>query len=92
MINLAYKICYCCCFFIAKGFKEAESACCGSGPYRGISSCGGKRVMTEFFLCENPSEYLFFDSSHFTEKAYQQFAEHSWNEKSYNLKVLFESN
>ncbi|XP_059456462.1 GDSL esterase/lipase 1-like isoform X2 [Corylus avellana] len=26
------------------GFKEGKTACCGSGPYRGILSCGGKRA------------------------------------------------
>lgn len=85
-------------FINCQGFKEAMSACCGSGPYRGISSCGGKRGVTEYSLCENASEYLFFDSGHLTEKAYQQFAKQSWIGNpgrlagSYNLKTLFEFN
>ena len=71
-------------------------ACCGSGPYRGIFNCGGKRSK-EYYLCGNVSEYVFFDSSHPTERVYQQFAEQGWSGKpsfkgSYNLRELFESN
>ncbi|KAF3450554.1 hypothetical protein FNV43_RR06641 [Rhamnella rubrinervis] len=43
------------------GFKEGKVACCGSGPYRGIYSCGGRRGVKEFELCQNVSEYVFFD-------------------------------
>ncbi|KAK3000985.1 hypothetical protein RJ639_022165, partial [Escallonia herrerae] len=35
------------------GLKEGKSACCGSGPYRGINSCGGKRGISEYKLCAN---------------------------------------
>ncbi|KAL5583403.1 hypothetical protein UlMin_015845 [Ulmus minor] len=70
------------------GFKEAKMACCGSGPYRGIFSCGGKRGIAEYELCDNVSEYIFFDSAHPTERIYQQFAQQAWH---YNLKALFES-
>ncbi|KAK2970479.1 hypothetical protein RJ640_023662 [Escallonia rubra] len=35
------------------GLKEGKSACCGSGPYRGINSCGGKRGIAEYKLCAN---------------------------------------
>ncbi|KAK6264335.1 hypothetical protein SCA6_019769 [Theobroma cacao] len=78
------------------GFKEAEIACCGSGPYRGIDSCGGIRVVTEYELCADPSEYWFFDSGHLTEKAYKQLAELMWSGTPnitgpYNLKALFEA-
>lgn len=45
---------------------------CGSGQYRGIDSCGGKRGVTEYELCDNVSEYVFFDSGHPTERVYQQ--------------------
>ncbi|KAL5579648.1 hypothetical protein UlMin_012090 [Ulmus minor] len=77
------------------GFKESKIACCGSGPYRGILSCGGKRGVTEYELCDNVSEYVFFDSGHLTDKAHQQFAKLVWSEKlsfkgGYNLKSLFE--
>ncbi|KAL5583398.1 hypothetical protein UlMin_015840 [Ulmus minor] len=77
------------------GFKESKIACCGSGPYRGIFSYGGKRCITEYELCDNVSEYVFFDSGHLTDKAYQQFAKLVWNGKlnfkgGYNLKSLFE--
>ena len=70
-------------------------ACCGSGPYRGVLSCGGKRGVTEYYLCDNPSEYVFFDSGHLTERAYQQFSKQAWSglpsfTGPYNLKALFE--
>lgn len=76
------------------GFKEAKIACCGSGPYRGLYSCGGMRGETEYELCSNVSEYMFFDSFHPTERFYQQLAELAWRGthnviKPYNLKQLF---
>ncbi|XP_015901887.1 GDSL esterase/lipase 1-like [Ziziphus jujuba] len=78
------------------GFKEGQVACCGSGPYRGIWSCGGRRGVTEYYLCDNVSEYVFFDSSHPTERAYEILAQLAWSGEpnvtgSYNLKALFES-
>lgn len=77
------------------GFKEEKIACCGSGPYRGINRCGGKREgITEFELCDNVDEYFFFDSSHLTEAAYRQFADLMWNGNQnltgpHNLNSLF---
>ncbi|KAJ9179459.1 hypothetical protein P3X46_011246 [Hevea brasiliensis] len=76
------------------GFKEAKSACCGTGPYRGITSCGGIGKIKEFELCDDTSEYLFFDS-HPTEKADHQFAKLMWSgsinvTRPYNLKQLFQ--
>ncbi|KAF4354476.1 hypothetical protein F8388_018345 [Cannabis sativa] len=63
-----------------EGFKEGMVACCGSGPYRGVLSCGGKRGVKEYDLCENPSQYLFFDSGHLTDRAYHQFSIQAWSE------------
>ncbi|XP_022964041.1 GDSL esterase/lipase 5-like [Cucurbita moschata] len=60
------------------GLKDGRTACCGSGELRGIYSCGGMRGQTEFELCENPNEYLFFDSYHPNERAYEQFAKLIW--------------
>lgn len=77
-----------------EGFKEGKVACCGSGPYRGISSCGGRRGVKEYELCDNVSEYVFFDSAHPTEKAYQQIARLFWSGNSSAtgpLKSLFQS-
>ncbi|XP_023734633.1 GDSL lipase [Lactuca sativa] len=76
------------------GFKVGDSACCGSGPFGGIYSCGGKRGVKEFKLCKNASDYFFFDSNHPNEVASQQFANMFWNGDSsvtspYNLKALF---
>ncbi|XP_055831570.1 GDSL lipase-like [Solanum dulcamara] len=77
------------------GFKISETACCGTGPFRGIFSCGGKRQVKEYELCENVKDYLFFDSSHPTELAYQQYTKLLWNGTPdivapYNLKSFFE--
>ncbi|GKD37169.1 GDSL esterase/lipase 1-like protein [Tanacetum coccineum] len=76
-------------------FKVGDTACCGSGPFGGIYSCGGKRGVQEFELCDNISEYFFFDSNHPNEAASRQFAEMFWNGDSnvtapYNLKALFQ--
>ncbi|GMY34847.1 GDSL esterase/lipase 1-like [Fagus crenata] len=78
------------------GFKESKIACCGSGLYRGINSCGGKRsVVKEYELCKNASEYVFFDPGHPSEMVNQQFAKLMWSGTPnvigpYNLKTLFE--
>ncbi|KAI9162619.1 hypothetical protein LWI28_028995 [Acer negundo] len=78
----------------AYGFKEV-TACCGSGRYRGILSCGGKREIKEYEVCEKPSEYLFFDADHPSEMASKQIAELMWSSEipnvtgPYNLETLF---
>ncbi|CAA0293389.1 unnamed protein product [Arabidopsis thaliana] len=80
------------------GFKEGKKACCGSGPLRGINTCGYRIGPSQGYdLCENVTDYLFFDSSHLTEKAHRQIAELIWNgppnvTRPYNLKALFELN
>ena len=78
-----------------KGFKEANIACCGGGPYRGYQSCGGLKTVKEYELCDNVEDYVFFDAGHPTEKAYRQIAQLMWNgdhkfARPYNLKQLFE--
>ncbi|KAJ9559944.1 hypothetical protein OSB04_005104 [Centaurea solstitialis] len=78
------------------GFKVGDGACCGSGPFGGIYSCGGKRGSPEFDLCDNASDHLFFDSNHLNEVASRQFAELWWKGDTkvaspYNLKHLFET-
>ncbi|KAL3723520.1 hypothetical protein ACJRO7_035665, partial [Eucalyptus globulus] len=61
------------------GFKEAKSACCGSGPYRANSTCGGQRGVKEYSLCRHPEKYVFFDSGHSSERANRQYAQLMWN-------------
>ncbi|KAL0319479.1 UNVERIFIED_CONTAM: GDSL esterase/lipase 5 [Sesamum angustifolium] len=61
------------------GFREGKKACCGIGRFNGIFSCGGKRPVKDFNLCENPSEFVFWDSYHLTEKAYKQMADQMWS-------------
>ncbi|PHT79183.1 hypothetical protein T459_17235 [Capsicum annuum] len=77
------------------GFKISDTVCCGTGPFRGIFSCGGKGQVKEYELCKNVKDYLFFDSVHPTELAYQQCAKLMWNGTlevvaPHNLKSLFE--
>ncbi|GKD18815.1 SGNH hydrolase-type esterase domain-containing protein [Tanacetum coccineum] len=77
------------------GFNEGETACCGSGPLRGIFSCGGKRGIPDYELCDNATEFLFFDSLHPNELASSQFAKMFWKGDPmvtgpYNLKALFD--
>ncbi|XP_044496815.1 GDSL esterase/lipase 1-like [Mangifera indica] len=76
------------------GLKKA-TACCGIGPGRGNNTCGGKRANKVYQLCEDPGDYLFFDSLHPCEKANRQTAELLWSgipavTGAYNLKQLFE--
>ncbi|XP_034695566.1 GDSL esterase/lipase 5 [Vitis riparia] len=78
------------------GFKEGKTACCGTGQFRGVFSCGGRRIVKEFQLCENPSEYVLWDSFHLTEKLYKQLADEMWSGspnsdvvRPYSLKNLF---
>lgn len=91
--RLLKALCFICLF---EGFKVGQMGCCGSGPFRGINTCGG-RMGQSYELCENVNDYLFFDSSHLTEKAHQQIAELVWSgppnvTRPYNLKALFELN
>ncbi|KAK8584915.1 hypothetical protein V6N13_138858 [Hibiscus sabdariffa] len=60
------------------GLREGETACCGSGQYSGVFSCGGKRTVKEFEVCKNPKEYVFLDSFHLTERIYKQLADQIW--------------
>ncbi|RDX58056.1 GDSL esterase/lipase 5, partial [Mucuna pruriens] len=77
------------------GLKEGAVACCGSGPYREYYSCGGKRAVKDYKLCENPKEYVFFDSVHPTQRVDQIVSQLMWSGNQsitgpYNLKTLFQ--
>ncbi|KAH9713845.1 GDSL esterase/lipase 1 [Citrus sinensis] len=61
----------------------------------GLSSCGGKRGIKEYEICDDPDEYVFFDSLHLSEKANKQISKLIWSgtpdvTRPYNLKTLFE--
>jgi hypothetical protein len=78
--------------FLCEGFQEVKMGCCGSGPLRGSLLACGRKV---YQLCDNVSEYFFFDGIHPTEKVNYQFAKLMWDGspkiiKPYNLKTLFE--
>ncbi|KAI9119691.1 hypothetical protein K1719_009080 [Acacia pycnantha] len=55
------------------GLKEGKKACCGRSPFE-----GNKRG-TNFEVCEDPSDYVFFDGVHPTEAVNQKFASIVWN-------------
>ncbi|XP_077236469.1 GDSL esterase/lipase 5-like [Tasmannia lanceolata] len=76
-------------------FKDGVNACCGTGPFGGIYSCGGTKAATsEYQLCDTADEYIWWDSFHPTETIHQQFAQLFWNGPPisvgpYNLESLF---
>ncbi|MED6124163.1 hypothetical protein PIB30_056529 [Stylosanthes scabra] len=76
------------------GFKDGMNACCGSGPYRGVFTCGGTKEVKDYELCENVDDYVWWDSFHPAEKIHHQFAKALWNGPQtlvgpYNLHRLF---
>ncbi|KAH8483167.1 hypothetical protein H0E87_027800 [Populus deltoides] len=75
---------------LTSDFNEIKVACYGAGPYRG-SKCG----LNKFELCDNASEYLFFDGIHPADEVLNQFEKLLWSGNPdvagpYNLKTLFE--
>ncbi|KAG0448881.1 hypothetical protein HPP92_027607 [Vanilla planifolia] len=77
------------------GFKDGTTACCGSGPYRGEYSCGGKTDEgDEYEVCETIEDFVWWDSFHGTEKMAKKIADSLWDGSPpwmgpYNLKSLF---
>nr|XP_009587854.1 GDSL esterase/lipase 1-like [Nicotiana tomentosiformis]XP_016448774.1 PREDICTED: GDSL esterase/lipase 1-like [Nicotiana tabacum] len=76
------------------GFKEGVKACCGTGPYGGKKTCGGEKKVTEYEICDNAKDYIWFDSFHPTEGIHEQFAKALWDGPSssvgpYTLQDLF---
>ncbi|CAK9324760.1 unnamed protein product [Citrullus colocynthis] len=76
------------------GLKEGKEACCGTGRFRGVFSCGGRRGVKEFEVCRNPNEHVFWDSYHLTENLHKQLAHEMWTGSSTShssLKDLFQT-
>ncbi|CAM6098158.1 unnamed protein product [Calypogeia fissa] len=63
------------------GFKEGVSACCGTGPLRGLGPCGRPHPVTgeDYEVCDNPEDHVFWDFYHGTEKMHEMFAKDIWN-------------
>ncbi|XP_028795851.1 GDSL esterase/lipase 5-like [Neltuma alba] len=79
------------------GLKEGVKACCGSGPYGGIFSCGGTKKTTEYSLCDNVNDHVWWDSFHPTQMIHRQFALLLWSGPTssvapFNLHSLFTTN
>ncbi|KAJ8648296.1 hypothetical protein MRB53_001319 [Persea americana] len=78
-------------------FKEGVNACCGTGPYGGVFSCGGKKAVSDYKVCDKAGDYVWWDSFHPTERIHEQFAKALWSGppfsvRAYNLEDLFYSN
>ncbi|KAA0053547.1 GDSL esterase/lipase 5 [Cucumis melo var. makuwa] len=76
------------------GLKEGKEACCGTGRFRGVFSCGGRRGVKEFEVCRNPNEHVFWDSYHLTENLHKQLADELWSGSSNShssLRDLFQT-
>lgn len=70
------------------------NACCGTGPYGGIFTCGGTKKVQDYQLCDDAGDYVWWDSFHPTEKIHEQFAKALWNGPPssvgpFNLQGLF---
>lgn len=79
---------------IVLGFKEGVNACCGTGPYGGVYTCGGTKKVTTYDICDNADDYVWWDSFHPTERIHEQFAKALWDGPRasvgpYNLQDLF---
>ncbi|KAK2972633.1 hypothetical protein RJ640_000593, partial [Escallonia rubra] len=73
------------------GFADGLNACCGTGPYRGVYSCGGTEKVKDYQLCESSDLHVWWDSFHATERIHEQIAKAIWNGTNwpYNLEDLF---
>lgn len=76
------------------GFKDGINACCGSGPYGGVYSCGGNKEVSDFEVCNSSEDFVWWDSFHATEKLARKIADVLWDSPPssvgpYNLKGLF---
>ena len=72
-------------FHYPTGIKHVYGACCGAPPpLNGGSQCGRKYkaqdgTIYNSTLCQNVSEYLFWDGLHMTQKVYEAVAQKMWN-------------
>jgi phospholipase/lecithinase/hemolysin len=66
-----------------------KTACCGGGSLGGERQCG----VRGYTRCENPDEFLYWDSFNPTQRAYELIANDLWNGwlvniRPYNLITL----
>ena len=61
------------------GFKETSKGCCGSGLVEYGDTCRGMST------CADPTEYVFWDAVHPTEKMYAMIAVEALKSLSENM-------
>ncbi|GER28360.1 GDSL esterase/lipase [Striga asiatica] len=66
-----------------------DDACCGYGKYNGEFSCGGTRPFKKYKVCEKPNEYLFWDSFHLTDRAYESITNDIWKKSNSLVRSFF---
>ena len=81
-------------FFHRAGFKDGVNACCGTGPYGGLYTCGGAKNVKDYQLCDNADDHVWWDSFHPTERIHEQLANTLWSGHPssvgpFNLEDLF---
>ncbi|KAL4180846.1 hypothetical protein AMTRI_Chr12g234430 [Amborella trichopoda] len=54
---------------IKYGFSDGLNVCCGTGPFWGLTTCGGTYGAKIYHLCRNVSTHVLFDSFHYTQGA-----------------------
>lgn len=64
----------------AYGFKNANTACCGSGLFNAEVSCG--KTTPQNLFCNDTSAYVFWDRIHPTEKVYSMISRQIWRGNS----------
>ncbi|GLT56189.1 hypothetical protein SLA2020_292510 [Shorea laevis] len=61
------------------GFNDGVNACCGTGPYGRVYTCGGTKKVKDYQLCDNAEDHVWWDSFHPTERIHEQCAKELWN-------------
>ncbi|XP_059065304.1 GDSL esterase/lipase 6-like [Cryptomeria japonica] len=64
----------------AYGFKNTNTACCGSGLFNAQVNCG--KTTPQNLFCNDTSAYMFWDKTHPTEKVYALVSHQIWSGNS----------
>ncbi|XP_057846496.2 GDSL esterase/lipase At5g55050-like [Cryptomeria japonica] len=64
----------------AYGFKNTNTACCGSGLFNADVNCG--KTTPQNLFCNDTNAYMFWDKTHPTEKVHAMFSHQIWSGNS----------